>query len=454
MNSKENGHSPKRAVLYARVSTDEQAKRGYSIPDQLKELRREAQHRDYHVIEEIIDDGYSGATLERPGLKRVIELAEAGACDVVLASKRDRYFRSRLKRLLMDEDFKEYGVSLAALNDTGNKIGDGVQDDFAEWEREQITERTKRGKLGRARAGKVIPSGSPPLGFTYDGETLKVDEAKMPIVRRIFRDIGERGMGLHEVKRSLERDSVSTANGAAFWHTNTLKRIVFHDAYKPHTLEELAEMISEDVASRLDPEKSYGVLWYNRYASVTTAKGTRLKGSMNSREKWIAVPVEDAGVPSAVVEAARERVEDKRRPSRADNRFWSLSGHAYCPCGRLLACRSAMPRGERYYYYVCSCYDKESSRGCEYGKRHRAEELEGRIFWAVWEMVRDPESLRKMIGRYIEEESPRLKGSRQGPRERLRCTQGRSGTEGSLSGDGLPRPDHLRGAGRSLEGPR
>jgi len=118
-----NGHGQKRAILYARVSTDEQAKAGYSIPEQLRELRAYAVREGYRVVEEAVDDGHSGADPHRPGLRRVMELAEAGAVDVVLAKKRNRLFRSRLYRLLWDQDLGDLGVKLIALDDTGNRFG-------------------------------------------------------------------------------------------------------------------------------------------------------------------------------------------------------------------------------------------------------------------------------------------------------------------------------------------
>lgn len=78
-----------RAVLYTRVSTDEQAQRGYSIPDQLRELREYAGRVGLEVVGEVVDDGYSGTSPDRPGLHRIMELAEAGEADVVLALKRN-----------------------------------------------------------------------------------------------------------------------------------------------------------------------------------------------------------------------------------------------------------------------------------------------------------------------------------------------------------------------------
>ncbi len=180
-----------RVALYVRVSTDEQVKSGYSIPDQVRELTRHAEREGYEVVcAPIVDDGYSGATPHRPGLSRVIELAEAGEIDLAIATKRDRWFRSRIHRHMLDEDMEECGCRLVALNDTNNRIGDGVMDDFAEYEREQITERTRRGRMQKARSGKVVPA-VPPYGFRRaegpDREGYEADLAYLPTVRMLKR---------------------------------------------------------------------------------------------------------------------------------------------------------------------------------------------------------------------------------------------------------------------------
>src|SRR3712207_9122174 len=170
--------SPKRAILYVRVSTEEQDKSGYSIPDQLRELRAHAAREGYRVIEEAIDDGHSGADPHRPGLRRVMELAEGGAIDVVLAKKRNRLFRSRLYRLLWDQDLGELGVSLIALDDTGNRFGDAMQDEFAEWEREEVGKRTQDGLLEKCRSGLVIKRKRAAYGYraSEDGNAMEMAE--------------------------------------------------------------------------------------------------------------------------------------------------------------------------------------------------------------------------------------------------------------------------------------
>jgi site-specific DNA recombinase len=88
-----NGHGRKRTVLYARVSTDEQARTGYSLAQQIEALRGHAAHEGYEVLEEITDAGQTGASLERPGMDRVHDLVAAGGVSVVLTQDRDRFSR-------------------------------------------------------------------------------------------------------------------------------------------------------------------------------------------------------------------------------------------------------------------------------------------------------------------------------------------------------------------------
>ena len=87
------GHSPKRAILYARVSTEEQARSGYFLAQQLGALRGYANCEGYEVLEEVTDPGQSGASLERPGMDWVRDLVAAGGVSVVLAQDRDRFAR-------------------------------------------------------------------------------------------------------------------------------------------------------------------------------------------------------------------------------------------------------------------------------------------------------------------------------------------------------------------------
>ncbi len=158
--SSTNGHGPKRAVLYARVSTDEQARSGYSLAQQLEALREYAAREGLQVLEEVQDSGQSGASLERPGMDRVRDLVAAGGVAAVLAHDRDRIAREPAYHYLLRREFEEYGCKIRALNDRGDdspegELTDGILDQLAKFERAKTTERSRRGnsaRPGRARS--------------------------------------------------------------------------------------------------------------------------------------------------------------------------------------------------------------------------------------------------------------------------------------------------------------
>src|SRR5215212_3319839 len=155
------GHGPKTAILYARVSTDEQARSGYSLAQQLEALREYASREGYDVIEEVSDPGQSGASLERPGMDWVRDLVQGGGVSVVRAQVRDRFAREPAYHYLLRREFEEHGTKIRALNDRGDdspegELADGILDQLGKYERAKIAERTRRGMLRKAREGRVV----------------------------------------------------------------------------------------------------------------------------------------------------------------------------------------------------------------------------------------------------------------------------------------------------------
>jgi site-specific DNA recombinase len=120
-----NGHGPKRAILYARVSTEEQAKSGYSLTQQIEALREYAGREGYQIFEEVTDPGQSGASLERPGMDLVRDLVAAGGVSAVLAQDRDRFAREPAYHYLLRKEFDERGTKIRALNDRGDDSPEG-----------------------------------------------------------------------------------------------------------------------------------------------------------------------------------------------------------------------------------------------------------------------------------------------------------------------------------------
>jgi DNA invertase Pin-like site-specific DNA recombinase len=330
--SSTNGHGPKRAILYARVSTDEQARSGYSLAQQLEALREYANREGYEVLEEVSDPGQSGASLERPGMNRVRDLVSAGGVSVVLlAQDRDRFAREPAYLYLLREEFAEGGTVLQALNDRGDdspegQLTDGILDQIARYERSKIAERSRRGKLRKARQGEIIANRQPVYGFrfTADRKGYEVDPERMPIVHRIFEMVAS-GTRLLSIKKAFDRESIPTPSSGhptggdgRFWSQAFLKKCIMHDAYKPHTPEELMELLPTDVADKLDVDRCYGVWWFGRQrhsykqVSETTPDGVcrYRKSTWVPQDQWIGVPVPDCGITRELVEAARGSKRD------------------------------------------------------------------------------------------------------------------------------------------------
>ena len=429
-----NGHGPRKAILYARVSTDEQARSGYSLAQQIQALREYATREGYEVLEEVTDPGQSGASLERPGMDRVGDLVAAGGVSVVLAQDRDRFAREPAYHYLLMREFAEYGTKLKALNDRGDEsaegeLTDGILDQLAKYERAKTTERTRRGRLRRAREGKIIGGHTPDYGFRYNAtrDNYVVDEEAMEIVRRIFYMVGVEGQALYAVKKALERDGVSSPTGKARWSTQVIRDRVLDDVYRPHSFEEVTELVPLEVAAKLDPEKRYGIWWYNRrrttrkQVSESGPDGRSYRSTTKTIEKersqWIAVPVPDSGVPREWVDAAQAAIKDNKKASSAGRRHWELSGGIlFCGCcGRRMVTHSVKgtKRSTRYSYYRCIKHRREGDEACVNGKSYRAEGLERSVWEFISGLLKDPERIREGPEALIKEERVGMLGDPQ-----------------------------------------
>jgi site-specific DNA recombinase len=419
-----NGLSTKRAILYTRVSTKKQAEDDrYSIPQQLAALREYADREGYEVPDgyEVTDPGYSGATLDRPGLDRVRDLVGGGGVYVVLAQDRDRFAREPAHIYLLKREFEEHGAKLRALNDVGDdtpkgELSTGIMDQLAKYERTKFAERSRRGKKRKAREGKVVPPRKVTYGFTLNKtrDGYEINEEEMAVVRRVFHTVAD-GAGIHAVKRMLEAEGIPTPSGGVRWNRSTLRDMIKRDAYFPHTFDEVASLVSPAVAARLDSSASYGIWWSTRLdvkvmERVRTADGDyadRRTYSLKPKEEWIAVPIPNAGIPREVAERARRNITYNFRQVSKGRRVWELSGGLlHCgECGRKMATNTVAPSGRKktYHYYLCARKVEENWNICS-NKNHKAETLEERVREAVAELFRDPQAIEEQIERRLERE--------------------------------------------------
>src|ERR1700740_1599545 len=161
------------AAIYARVSSEQQREEN-TIASQTASLIEFAKGHNLEVPEEWVfeDEGHSGATLERPGLEKVRDLAAEGQIQAVLAYAPDRLSRKYAYQILLIEEFARHGVeTLFVKAPQGDSAEDQLLVQFqgmiAEYERAQILERSRRGKRHRAQAGEVSVMSGAPYGYRY-----------------------------------------------------------------------------------------------------------------------------------------------------------------------------------------------------------------------------------------------------------------------------------------------
>jgi site-specific DNA recombinase len=418
-----NDHSPKKAILYARVSTEEQVRSGYSLAQQIEALRQYVSREGYEVFEEVVDPGQSGASLERPGMDRVRDLVAVGGVSVVLAQDRDRIAREPAYHYLLRREFEEYGTKLRALNDRGDdspegELTDGILDQLAKYERAKVAERTRRGKLRKAREGRVIRTGKAPFGFRYtkEGDGLLVHEPDMSIVEKIFRYAAE-SLAVRAIPARLHAEGILAPKGGQVWNDHVLRRLIANDIYRPHTFEEIARLVAPEVAARLNPDERYGIQWFNRKktSTITVAEPDRNGGrryrkrstvSLRPKGEWIAVPI-PACLSRALVDRARRALKENSRSFERKHlaRGWELRGLVRCSCGskmRTLTTKSG--DGPDYHYYTCG---KRRTLGkmCSCAQKSlRAPEIEPKVWAFVSELLTDSEKIRAGMEALIDQE--------------------------------------------------
>ena len=265
---------------------------------------------------------------------------------------------------------------------------------------------------------------TPPYGFRYDkgGDSLVVSEPEMAIVEKIFRMAGE-GLGTWTIQARLHAAGVPAPMGGPVWDIMVIKRLALNDLYRPRTYEEMAEMLGQEAKQRPKPSGMYGVQWHNcrktttRMVSEPDGNGGRVYRRRRTtterpREEWIAVPV-PANMPAAVVEAARQRVEENRTQERKYlAREWELRGLLRCPCGAGMRTQTTNPHNKGHYFYYSCSRRRKLRKMCDC---RQPSIRVGNVEPLVWEFVRGlllhPERIRAGMERMIAMERETSKGS-------------------------------------------
>jgi len=179
-----------RVAVYTRVSTEDQAKEGFSLEAQRERLEAYCKARGWTVAKGYVDDGHTGRDTKRPAYQRM--MAERGGWDTLLVIKMDRIHRNSRNFMEMMESLQEWGknfVSATESFDTSTAMGRFVMDiiqRIAQLESEQIGERVYMGMSQKARTGPGILGFTAPFGYDVRDGALTVNPAESAIVREVF----------------------------------------------------------------------------------------------------------------------------------------------------------------------------------------------------------------------------------------------------------------------------
>ena len=225
-------------ACYIRVSTDEQAEQGISIPAQKTRLMAYCQARGWEVYDFYVDDGYSGKDLERPAMQRLVDDAGSKKFNTVLVMKLDRLSRRQKDVLQLLEDVfepKEVGFkSVTESFDTTTPFGKaalGMMAVFAQLERETIIERVRMAKKESARQGRFM-GGPAPYGYRYNFETkrLEIDEIQAQTVKWIYDQYLAGKLGYGYIADDLERKGIPGPTDER-WNKTSVRKFLTNPVY-------------------------------------------------------------------------------------------------------------------------------------------------------------------------------------------------------------------------------
>jgi site-specific DNA recombinase len=355
-----------RAAFYARVSGEQQAA-AHTIESQIAALNERACSDGIPVPPErqFVDDGYSGATLIRPGLDRLRDLVTIGAIDRIYVHSPDRLARNYAYQVLLLDEWRRRGVELVFLN---RPLGRSPEDDLllqvqgivAEYERAKIMERSRRGKKHAAQNGSLNVMSGAPFGYRYVSVREGSGQARFEpvaeqarVVQQIFSWIGRDRCSLAEVCRRLRNAGVPTATGKRIWSREAVWHVLQNPAYQGQAAYGKTHMMPRGNKSRLRAARG-------RPGEPRRSNAPRPADPT----EWVYVSV-PALVDAALFRAAHAQLAENRSRARQGRRRpgYLLQGLTCCTkCGyayygKTLRQLGAGRQMRDFLYYRCSGSD-------------------------------------------------------------------------------------------------
>ena len=394
----------KMAAIYARVSSEQQREE-HTIASQTAALIEFAKTRELDVPKEWVfeDEGYSGATLERPGLERVRDLAAEGQIQALLAYSPDRLSRKYAYQILLIEELARHGVEMIFVNaPQGTTAEDQLLVQFqgmiAEYERAQILERSRRGKRHRARSGEVSVMSGAPYGYRYIRKTddalasYAVIDAEAHIVQRVYEMYTVEGLSIGEITRRLNAEGIPTRKQSARWERSVVWAVLRNSAYR-------------------------GIAYFGKTRIAPRSRVTRplrLRGGVSKRnsagherprDEWIEI-----AVPALITEESFARAQEllQQNKIRARRRTITPSivqGLVSCQkCGYAFSRTSTVTSARKLHYYKCIGSDGWRKLGgpvCDNGRFVRQDLLDQLVWSEVIRLLEDPTLIQHELDRRL-----------------------------------------------------
>lgn len=336
-----------RVAIYARVSTQIQVE-SQTIDQQITQLQEYVAAQDWLLEPDHIyrDEAYSGATLARPGLDCLRDRAALFEFDVVVITAPDRLARNYVHQMLVIQELEQRHIQVAFLerpmsDDPHDRLLLQIRGAVAEYERILISDRMRRGRLMKYRAGKLLPWGRPAYGYGLDQEHPRdpehvwVDKVEAAVIVEIFNWYLQPDTTLYRIARRLTDLGVPTPHGKARWHTSTVRNILTNTAY-------------------------IGTVYANRYQrqpakkrhSPLKKRGSGMTAVERDKEEWIPIPV-PAIVDKELFERVQEKLERNRRLASRNNTRHQYLLRGLVSCGLCRLGAYGRTANGKYHYYVC-----------------------------------------------------------------------------------------------------
>ena len=433
------------AAIYARVSSERQ-RQDETIRSQTVGLRELAADRGLLVAEDLIfeDEGFSGAMLQRPALERLRDRAAEGAFEVLLCHAPDRLARRYAYQVLLLEELARAGVEVvfAKEPERGGSPEDELLRQFqgmiAEYERAQIAERTRRGKLHRARSGSQAVMSGAPYGYRYVKKSdhmegfWEIDETQAQVVRDVFDRYVNGGVSIGELARWLTERGVQTKTGKTRWDRSTIWAMLRNPAYRGQAA----------FGKTKTAERPGGPTRTTRQRGER--HGRRLTRHDQPAENWTLIPVPPLVTEETFALAQDRLLDNAHFAKRNTKELTLLQGVLVCrECGYSCYRTSTRTSNKRISYYRCIGQDgwrHPDGKRCTSGPV-RADELDPLVWAEVRRLLEHPDLVRAEIDRRLAESadraprrpSPRSARARSHPRQR----------RGRAADRGIPRTTHL-----------